>query len=413
MASRTRGDVWLLAGASAASNTGNWAASVALALVVFAKTGSTVWLSASFLFTQVPSALVAPLSGMMADRLDRKRIMIICDLLGAAAYLGMAVTGRPLLLIMLGSVAALLHAPFGPAARAAVPNLAGEADLTWANGTLAAASNVGPLAGPAVCGVLYATAGAGPAFLANAASFAISAASIAAIRRRFRGEHPAATDIPAHNSIWAGARFLRHNPTLLTLTLVGAVTFLATEIVAVADLPLIHDFGVGGVGYGIMNVAWGAGGLAGALVAARIVTKDSETTAAVAGVLVFGLFVAAVGVAPWFALVPLFSLLFAGSDSFAFVGFNGIYQRGTPDEIRGRMFAAVGAITTFGSAVGYGFAGFLVEAAGWRPVYFGGGLIDVACAAVLAVILRRTAIHPQTLSGEAHSPGGTQRGQAD
>ena len=76
MASRTRGGVRTLAAATAASNTGNWAASVALALVVFAKTGSTVWLSASFLFTQVPSALVAPLSGMMADRLDRKRIMI-------------------------------------------------------------------------------------------------------------------------------------------------------------------------------------------------------------------------------------------------------------------------------------------------------------------------------------------------
>ena len=90
MVSRMRGDVRVLAAASAASNTGNWAASVALALVVFAKTGSTVWLSASFLFTQVPSALAAPLSGMMADRLDRKRIMITCDLLGAAVYLGMA-----------------------------------------------------------------------------------------------------------------------------------------------------------------------------------------------------------------------------------------------------------------------------------------------------------------------------------
>jgi hypothetical protein len=55
---------------------------------------------------------------------------------------------------------------------------------------------------------------------------------------------------------------------------------------------------------------------------------------------VFGVFVAAVGVAPWFALIPVFSLLFASSDS-----------------------------------------------AGWRPVYLGGGLIDVACAAVLAVIL--------------------------
>jgi MFS family permease len=119
--SRTRGDVWLLAGASGASNTGNWAASVALSLAVFAKTGSTVWLSASFLFTQVPSALVAPVSGMMADRFNRKRIMIACDLLDAGVYAGMAVTGRPLVLIVLGSVATLPHSPFGPASRAAGP----------------------------------------------------------------------------------------------------------------------------------------------------------------------------------------------------------------------------------------------------------------------------------------------------
>jgi MFS transporter, DHA3 family, macrolide efflux protein len=67
---------------------GNWAATIALSLTVYAKTGSTVWLSASFLFTQVPSALVAPVSGAMADRLNRKRIMIICDLLGRPPTLG-------------------------------------------------------------------------------------------------------------------------------------------------------------------------------------------------------------------------------------------------------------------------------------------------------------------------------------
>jgi MFS family permease len=262
---------------------------------------------------------------------------------------------------------------------------------------------VGQLAGPAVGGVLYAAVGAGPAFAANAVSFVISAALIAAVRGQFRSNDPAASDTGAPNSsIWAGARFLRHSRALLALTVVGAVTFMATELVAVADLPLVHDFGVGGVGYGIMNVAWGAGGLAGALAAARIVTRDRETAAAVAGVLVFGLFVAAVGVAPWFALIPVFSLLFAGSDSFAVVGFSGIYQRGTPDAIRGRMFAAVGAITTFASAASFGFAGFLVEAAGWRLVYLGGGLIDVACAAVLAMILRHADV---PLSAGRPSPG--------
>ena len=326
-----RGDVWRLAAGSAASNTGNWAATVALALVVYARTGSAVWLSASFLFTQVPSALAAPLSGMIADRLDRKRTMIICDLLGAAAYAGMAVTGGPLGLITLGALAALLHSPFGPASRAALPNLVGEGDLAWANGTLAAASNAGQLAGPALGGVLYAVAGAGGAFAANAVSFVVSAGLIAAVRGRFRSKNPdTETSTPQTGSIWAGARFLWRNRMLLTLTAVGAVTFLATDIVAVADLPLIHHFGVGGVGYGILNVAWGAGGLIGALIAARIVSKENETAAAVLGVLVFGVFVAAVGISPWFALVPLFSLLFAVSDSFAFVGFSGIYQRGTP-----------------------------------------------------------------------------------
>ena len=385
---------WRLAAASAASNTGNWAATVALSLAVYARTGSTVWLAASFLFTQVPSALAAPLSGAMADRLNRKRIMIICDLLGAAAYAGMALTSRPLGLITLGSVAALLHSPFGPAARAAVPNLAGEADLAWANGTLAAANNAGQLAGPALGGVLYAAAGAGPAFWANAGSFVISAVLIAAVRGQFSSEAPRAGASPAGtDGVWAGVRFLWHHGTLLTLTVVGAVTFMATEIAAVADLPLIHHFGVGGVGYGIINVAWGAGGLIGALIAARVVGKDSEAAAAVLGVLAFGIFVAAVGASPWFVLIPLFSLLFAGSDSFAFVGFNGIYQRGTPDAIRGRMFAAVGAISTFASAASFGFGGFLVEAVGWRPVYLGGGLIDVACAGALGLTLRKELSH--------------------
>ena len=154
----------------------------------------------------------------------------------------------------------MLHSPFGPASRAAVPNLVGNGDLAWANGTLAAASNAGQLAGPALGGVLYAVAGAGGAFAANAVSFVVSAALIAAVRGRFRSKNPdTGTSTPETGSIWAGARFLWRSRMLLTLTAVGAVTFLATEIVAVADLPLIRHFGVGSVGYGIMNVAWGAG----------------------------------------------------------------------------------------------------------------------------------------------------------
>jgi predicted MFS family arabinose efflux permease len=122
----------------------------------------------------------------------------------------MAVTSAPLPLITLGSLAALLHSPFGPSSRAAVPNLAGAADLSWANGTLSAATNVGQLAGPALGGVLYAAVGAGPAFWVNAASFVASAGCIAAIRGRFRSETPQSS-AGGKGEVWAGVGFIwRH-----------------------------------------------------------------------------------------------------------------------------------------------------------------------------------------------------------
>src|SRR2546430_2528695 len=90
MVNRARGDIRRLAAASAISGTGDWAASTALALAVYAKTGSAVWLSLSFLLTRIPSALVAPLSGIMADRLGRRRLLITCGLLRAGALCGLA-----------------------------------------------------------------------------------------------------------------------------------------------------------------------------------------------------------------------------------------------------------------------------------------------------------------------------------
>ena len=58
------------------------------------------------------------------------------------------------------------------------------------------------------------------------------------------------------------------------------------------------------------------------------------------------------------------------------------------------MFAAIGAVMTFASAASFGFAGFLVDAVGWRPVYLGGGLVDIACAVALSLSLRWTPWRP-------------------
>ena len=78
-----------------------------------------------------------------------------------------------------------------------------------------------------------------------------------------------------------------------------------------------------------MNTMWGPGVL-GAVVAARIIRKEREPAAAVYGLLYFGIFLAAIGLSPWFGLVPLLMFLFAFSDPFSYVGFGGLYQKGRP-----------------------------------------------------------------------------------
>ena len=116
--------------------------------------------------------------------------------------------------------------------------------------------------------------------------------------------------------------------------------------------------------------------------------KWHEPAAAVYGILFFGLLLGLIGLAPVFAIVPVFFFLFAFSDPFSYVGFGGIIQRGTPDAIRGRVFAGISGITAISTAFAYAVSGFLVEATGWRFVYVTGGLLTVGCAVGLAIALR-------------------------
>src|SRR5436190_18715821 len=326
-----RGRIRRLALAAAVSSIGDWAASIALSLAIYGQTHSTIWLSASFFFVQVARGLLAPVAGAMADRFDRRSLLVVSELLGAATYALMVFTTAPAWLIAFGTVAALFALPAGPAAGASVPNLIGEDGLSWANGPIAAALRTGTFIGPAIGGVLFAALGAGAVFGLNAVSFVASAAVLSRIRGSFRASGP---EPEREGGVWAGLRFIAASPVLVALAIVGAVSFIAAEISTVAELPLVHEFGVGALGYGIANTAWGAGGVLGAIVAARVVRRRHEPAAAVYGILFFGIFLGLIGLAPVFVFVPICFFLFAFSDPFSYVGFGGIIQRGTPDAIR-------------------------------------------------------------------------------
>src|SRR5262249_46006319 len=146
------------------------------------------WVAAVLVARIGVAALAAPFAGWLGDRLDRRRGMIAGDLAAAGGFVLLALVTDPVMILVLGGVAAAGEAACPPASDAAVPSLAGDRKeaLVGANATLTSWTTVGYLVGSPAGGALVAVLGPSSVFIANAASFVASAALVAGIRARFR-----------------------------------------------------------------------------------------------------------------------------------------------------------------------------------------------------------------------------------
>jgi predicted MFS family arabinose efflux permease len=290
-----------LAGALAASQTGDWLYNVALAALVFERTGSAAWVALTTAGRIVPIVALGPLGGVVADRVDRRRLMIASDLvrigvMGALAIVALA--GLPIVLVpLLAAVATAAGSPYPSAVAATTPRLVADADLPAANALRSAIGAAGIVAGPAAGAVLVAVASPAAALLANAATFAVSAALVASISAG-PAFAPSTRDVQ-RSSVWSdlreGAAALRAS--LPVLLAVGAdvavsVVYGAQTVVLVM---LGHDLG-GSQGYGLLIAAIGAGGLVGAGLGGRAAGRPRTTAVLVGSLLAVAASIALLGV---------------------------------------------------------------------------------------------------------------------
>src|SRR5215212_9959469 len=130
-------DLRLLLGAMLVSFAGYWAYSVALLAVVYDRTGSLAWVGAATLGRFLPSIVCSPYAGVLAERFERVRLMVACDLTAAASQAVLAVvvllSGPVALIIALGGLTAVAATPYEPAVAAVVPQVVDEDDLAAAN----------------------------------------------------------------------------------------------------------------------------------------------------------------------------------------------------------------------------------------------------------------------------------------
>src|SRR5689334_19834130 len=340
------------------SQMGDWFDTIALYTIILTLTGSGRDIGLLLVARFVPSFLFGPLSGVVADRFSRQRIMIISDVLRAIVVLGFLFVRRAdqLWIVYVLTVFQLgLSTFFEPAKTAAIPSIVEDRELVAANAISSVTWSVMLTLGAAIGGLITGWFGTNVAFILDAASYLLSAALIASIRvqkrrKRDRQKLSFGRALGITETI-EGIRYVKDRPRVLAALLVKPAWGLGGGILTLLAVFGERIFPMGknaGGGIGVLFAARGIGTAIGPLVARRISGEGAKGMQAAIGIAFFmgGTFYIAFGRATnfIFALVVLGVAHCGGSILWVFSTV--ILQKEVVDNFRGRVFAAELALVT-------------------------------------------------------------------
>ena len=385
---RRRDFRWLLL-SFGISRLGDFLYTVALIVYIFDRTGSAAWVAAATLARFVPYVVVSPLGGLIADRYQRRTVMMASELTSMATMAAITVTaamsGPAVVVIALVAVAACAATLYQACGIATVQDVLPENELAAGNSLLSIVDNVAFVAGPAGGALLLLLGAPAVAFGVNTASFVLSALFLSRMRARSDdlGERPRA----AH-ALRAGVNALLGSRAVLVL--VGCVV--AGNVVYGLELVVLvlvssELLGTGAEGVGWLLAASGIGGVAGAAVSARLATNSRTRTTAALLVLLTGLPLASLA-ATRLPVVAYAVLVVEGVAIICLdVLVNTATQRLVAPPLLGRVAGLTLSLTSVGTATGTLLAPVLVDLLGLVPTLVIVGVVPVAVAAGALVLV--------------------------
>jgi MFS family permease len=375
------------------SVSGTWMQSVALGWLVLKITGSGTWLGLVIACQFLPVLLLGPFGGVIADRVDKRRFLLLTQsLAGALALtLGMLVLTDKITLTLVFALAMALgtvNAFDMPARQTFVFEMVGPDLLPNAVTLNSVIMNGSRIVGPAVAGVLIATVGLASCFIINGLSYL---GCIVALTLMRPAELVRSEPKPRQKGqLREGFRYVRANPALRTpLLLMAAVGTLTYEFQISLPLVARYTFHVGAGSYGFMTSAMGLGAVIGGLVVANR-ARSSRRLLGIAGV-VFGTLVLAASVMPTIGAMVLW-LPLVGAASIAFISMsNTNLQLLAAPEMRGRVMALYSVAFLGSTPVGGPIVGWVGQTLGPRYALVLGGSTAVVASLLAWRSLNRPA----------------------
>lgn len=379
-------------GGQVISVSGTWMQRVAQSWLVLELTGSGAAVGGVTAFQFLPILLLAPFGGLIADRMDKRRVLYVSQSMAGliALTLGLLVlTDRVELWMVYGLALALgvVGSFDNPARTAFVMEMVGRSRLTNAVGLNSVLVNTARIVGPALGGILIVTVGIGVCFLINAASYLALIAALVAMRgREIERSQP---ETRRRGQLREALRYVRGEPVLrIPLVMMGVVGLFAYEFEVILPLLARFTFGGGADTFGTMFAAMGLGAVGGGLFTATRGERPARSLIWMAYAL--GVAITATALMPrlWMALL---TLVVVGASATAFLTLgNAVLQLHSRPEMRGRVMA-LRAVAVLGSRpIGAPIVGWIGEYFGPR---FGLAIGAVAALAVAAWAHRRVSIY--------------------
>jgi MFS family permease len=352
---------------------GDYFVMLAMPVAVNRLTGSAMMVGLSFMSTALPGLLLGPVAGVFIDRWDRRRVMIVADLIrGLLVLIMLSVHSAQQIWIyyLVGFLLACTSQFFFPARNAVLPLIVKDADdLLAANTLMQIVQTVGFLVGPALAGFAIGLYGESVAFIANSIGYFASAVAVlfmvvphTAVQRAASGAFQAVI-----SELRVGLAFLFTNTTTLGVMIMLSICQLGIGAFIVVWVPFLQRYyHQGAEGVGLIDSFFGAGMVLGGFLLGMMSRRVRKTRLAPIAMLIMGLIAAPIGYSPNYFTLLVLNFLFG----IALVPLQStlatLLQRAVPDEKRGRVSSSLNAMVNAGGLISMAFAAFFGELVGLR-----------------------------------------------
>ncbi len=393
--------------ANAASNIGTWAQRVAQDWLILELTdNSGIYLGLVTSIQFAPVLLFSLQGGALADRVNKRKLLIFTNFIGALSSLGLGllvVAGRVQIwhVFFFAASLGIASAIDAPIRQSFTSEIVGHSDIANAVSLNSANFNAGRVVGPALSGFLIARFDTGPSFLINAFTYLFV---ILALLRMRESDFFIQEKKVTQGTVREGLDYALARPDLYVVMLV--VFFVATfglNMQIFNALMATKEFGKGPASYGLLGTYVAIGSLTGALISARL-ERFRRTIFVIKGGVVFSLAITLLSIAPTYTWYSLWLPLCGLSALTMLITANSLIQVNSDPAIRGRVSGIYLLIFMGGTPFGSPLIGWLVEVIGVRQTIALCGLISLGACLTIWAVFRNKVNLPHDISVEGVLP---------